>query len=782
MKAIHLIAIVAINAVCSALLSAGQANAQHLINWGFEQCFNDQEFYHMAGACDWGDRPAPGWQIASTSTDAQRPCVSDAVAGTFMVSRFGDNGTSYSLRMIDTWDDLPLQVVSDPIPCRGHEIFVGSGSVYIDPGLPGETKSAELGLRFYRGPDLNDDSEIYDLVGTTETGRWVELTSEATVPLWATHVRLVLSSGAAAEQVAYFEPKGLTRFLPNGRFSIGNAGQLPRYWTSLEPGSAELSPDGRLLVSNQQPRSLLGLGWYHSCSVAQGILECWGSNLMYQLGPGFPRHGRPWPGIVENLPGPVVRFTTGYEHSCAIIDSGELWCWGSDKYGRLGDGWPREDSWDPVLVGGIDHKVIAATAGRDHTCAVDETGAAWCWGSNLWGQLGNDWVVIDNPEPMRVHGLDSGVVDIKAGSNHTCALLEEGRLLCWGIDEYGQVGDGSDNYSKGVPTQVHLLEQGVSRFAVGFEHTCAVMESGAAKCWGRDNHGQLGDNYLLADKDVPATVWVLTDVVDISAGAHHTCALIADSTVKCWGSNHQGQLGFIANQRNYPIRTIANSLEEAVTVQCGGYHTCGARKDGELLCWGQDSHGQVGNHYPKANEPFPVYVKQMGIISGVESRSTLVVPHKTYRAVTRGVISSGSAQSGAFMSVVFRNTANEILPIQDPVQVTALSPSDPEATVSLDVQAPPDAVLAAVRLYYPYDHGIAGWQTAFDNVRFGEVQPDQTVYTDFFTCGTDLNDACGESFDGYRLGSDGCAGYLDCDTQCVDPFICFTGECHHELE
>ncbi len=774
--------LIPITAICYALLSIPQAHAQNLQNLGFEECFNDQEFYRMAEACDVGDRPAPGWQIAATSTDLDWPCVADPLdGGTFTVNRFGHQGSSYSLRMVDSWDDQSLQVVSEPILCIGGGIFVGTVSVYLEPGLPGETQSAEVGLRFYRGPSLDDESEVYDLVSTVETGRWVTLTTEATTPWWGDYVRLMISSSAAAEQVAYFDPQSLVRLVHNGRFSLGRAGQVPRSWISLQAETAERSPDSRAWVTKRQPESLLELAAYHGCAVSHGVLECWGNNQNYQIGANIPQYGRPWPGIVENLPGPVVQFSTGDHHSCVINDLGELWCWGHDGFGQLGRGESNEELRVPVRVDGINGEVIAVTAGRFHTCAVDDTGGAWCWGDNALRQLGNNTGVKSSAVPLPVYGLDSGVVDIKAGPYHTCALLEGGRLLCWGKNEYGQIGDGTDDYFKPLPAQVWLLDRGVRNFALGQYHTCAVMDSGIAKCWGSDHWGMLGDDDGGGDQSIPTKVQGLTDVADISAGFSHTCALMADSTVKCWGSNRGGQLGISTDERVYWVPS-ETAVQGAVNLQCGGHHTCAVLHSGELLCWGSDSSGQVGNHYPRKTEPFPVHVKHMGLTSGTESPAIAVVPNKTYRASAKGVIEGDDPQSGALMSIVFKDPAKKILAISDPVQVTALSPDDPEAAISLDVQPPPDATRAVVWLYYPYEYGTPGWRTAFDDVQLDEAQEEQPIYTNFFTCGSDLDDACGESWDDFTLGSDGCAGYLDCDTQCVDPYICFTGECHHELQ
>ncbi len=771
----------AFTAALSTLLN--QATAQHLENWGFEECVYGTEFYAIAGACEPGERPAPGWQIEWTSTDPHQPCVSDPLDGTFTVSRHGNDGTNYALRMVDTWDDQPLWVVSDPIPCHADQIFTATGSVYIEPGQPGEEKWAEIGLQYYKGPEFNPYSQMHVLDGTAETGRWVELTVEVTAPFWATHVRFVLSSGSAAQQVVHFEPKSLTRLVPNGRFSLGTAGQVPEHWTSLQVETAVTNQDGRLLVSKRQPQTILDFGLEFGCALSHGRLECWGINTFGQLGTGFPQYGIPKPSLIENLPGPIVHITTGYEFICAITESGELWCWGNNGSWQLGIGGPwEEDIWEPVLVQGFNGQVINATAGHHHACAVDETGAVWCWGRNVNGQVGKHGEEIWRT-PQLVAGLDSGVVDIEAGGDHTCALLEGGRLVCWGRDNKGQLGDGGANEDKFSPTQVWGLEQGVKDFTVGYRHTCAVLESGAAKCWGNDEHGQLGDGPSLSYKVLPVSVRGLqTGVVEISAFLYHTCALLEDSSVKCWGSNHQGQLGISTSKQNYPEVLWVDSVRNAVAVRCGGFHTCAIRDSGELLCWGYDRNGQLGDGYPKAEQPFPVYVKEMGLVSGADSQPVAVVPNKQYRASAKGVILGTDAQSGALMTVLFEDSANKIVGGSDSVQVTATSPSDPAVDISLDVQPPADATQAVVRLHYPHGQGIEGWQTTFDDIRFGEVQREQAMFTDFFSCGSEFNDACGDSVNGQLWGSDGCAGYMACDTQCVDPLICYSGRCTYQLE
>ena len=183
---------------------------------------------------------------------------------------------------------------------------------------------------------------------------------------------------------------------------------------------------------------------------------------------------------------------TGLYHTCALLSTGAVKCWGYNPHGQTGDGTTTTPRTTPVDVSGLSSGVTAISAFYYHTCALLSTGAVKCWGLNTFGQLG------DNSQttrltPVDVSGLSSGVDAISAGVYHTCAVLSTGAVKCWGYNPYGQLGDNSQT-NRLTPVAVSGLSSGVTAISAGYLHSCAFLSTGAVKCWGGNNFGQLGDN------------------------------------------------------------------------------------------------------------------------------------------------------------------------------------------------------------------------------------------------------------------------------------------------
>lgn len=215
-------------------------------------------------------------------------------------------------------------------------------------------------------------------------------------------------------------------------------------------------------------------------------------------------------------------------------------CWGSNAFGKLGDGSTTE-SHIPVSVTGLSG-AIAIAAGTSHTCAV-ASGGAKCWGYNAYGQLGNTSTT-GSAVPVDVSGLSSGVTAIAAGESHTCAVASGG-AQCWGDSTFGQLGNGSTTYSL-IPVGVSGLGSAIAKIAAGAYHSCALTGGGAAKCWGANGGGQLG-NGSTTGSAVPVYVSGLASGVSvIAAGGFTTCAVVGPAsggTAQCWGYNYFGQVG-----------------------------------------------------------------------------------------------------------------------------------------------------------------------------------------------------------------------------------------------
>lgn len=260
-------------------------------------------------------------------------------------------------------------------------------------------------------------------------------------------------------------------------------------------GSHGMLGDGTT-ESRSAPVAVVGLsnartvaaGQRHSCALtAVGGIYCWGDNTRGQLGnnnwPVQSVTPSPVPGVVD-----AVAISTGHEHTCAILSSGTVKCWGSYQFVGLGLG---QDSPAPVDVGGIPEGATRIAASPGATCVVTTTGGVKCWGRNDAGQVG-DGTTSDRLTPVPVSGLSSGIRSVSTSEGHSCAVTSSGRLKCWGSNDFGQLGDGTTHASP-VPVDVRSPSHGVRAVAVGRNHTCALLETGAVACWGYNYDGQLGN-------------------------------------------------------------------------------------------------------------------------------------------------------------------------------------------------------------------------------------------------------------------------------------------------
>ena len=280
----------------------------------------------------------------------------------------------------------------------------------------------------------------------------------------------------------------------------------------------------------------------HTCAVTSpGAVVCWGFNGDGRLGDGT-LVDRSVPVGVSGLTSGVTAVAVGSTHTCALTTAGGVRCWGRNDTGQLGDG-TTTVRLAPVDVAGLTTGVRAIAAGGGHTCALTAAGGVTCWGSNYAGQLGNG-TTVDSSTPVDVSGLGSGVVAITAGISHTCALTAAGGVTCWGGLASRQGDDGGLYTTFAlVPAQVSGLTSGVASIAAGGFQTCAVTRAGTAVCWGDNRHGQLG-NGTTTLSTIPVKVKGLPHgVMAMAADYGHTCALMTTGGARCWGSNDAGVLG-----------------------------------------------------------------------------------------------------------------------------------------------------------------------------------------------------------------------------------------------
>jgi alpha-tubulin suppressor-like RCC1 family protein len=305
----------------------------------------------------------------------------------------------------------------------------------------------------------------------------------------------------------------------------------------------------------------------------------------------------------------VSQIAAGGTHTCALTTGGAVKCWGSNGFGELGnDSTTRAAT--PVDVATLSSGVQAIAAGEYHTCALTTGGAVKCWGHNSWGQLGNDSTTRART-PVDVAML-SGVQAIAAGAYHTCALTTGGAVKCWGRNSAGQLGNGSTAGAR-TPVDVSTLSSGVQAIAAGAYHTCALAAGGAVKCWGYNGYGQLG-NGSTAWAMTPVDVLTLSSGVQaIAAGGDHTCALTAGGAVKCWGYNGYGQLGNGSTADAMTPVDVSTLSSGVQAVAAGAYHTCALTTGGAVKCWGYKRFDEFGYAIAPATTPVDVSALSSGV-------------------------------------------------------------------------------------------------------------------------------------------------------------------------
>lgn len=338
---------------------------------------------------------------------------------------------------------------------------------------------------------------------------------------------------------------------------------------------------------------------FHTCALMDsGRVYCWGDNRNGQLGDGSAEELRPEPGLVSSDVGAVVDLTTTGAHACTENDAGRVHCWGLNTHGQLGRASPSASS-TPLPVEAVTAS-FGLTAGFSFTCFVVGSEAK-CWGNNEESQLGDGTT---DPSTAPVTVLDPGSTGslaldfVSAGDHHACGIgFRPGQLYCWGNNSDGLLGSGD-----GIETDERVEVSGMTdivQVETGLSHNCARRLEGEALCWGSNEFGQIGDGTDASTgvdaRHSPVPVTSLTNAIDIAAGSGHTCAIRDGGQVLCWGKNDLGQLGNgTTTPSNVPVEVPG--LDDAVQVSVGlGEHACALRRSGELVCWGRNDFGQLGD-------------------------------------------------------------------------------------------------------------------------------------------------------------------------------------------
>lgn len=320
-----------------------------------------------------------------------------------------------------------------------------------------------------------------------------------------------------------------------------------------------------------------------------GSASCWGRNDRGQLGNGSTEDADA-PVSPTGL-ADVVSIAAGGSHACAVTKNGRVSCWGSNASGQLGTGGKKKRVTRPTVVPQISDAVEVA-AGLEHTCVRRRGGQVTCWGDSEFSQTG----AAAGGAPDRkvaVNGLRDAS-SLSLGEHHSCAVRASGAVACWGSNQIGQLGNGAGvkQLSIQITTPVAVAKlTDAAEVGTGGGHSCARRRTGQLACWGRNDRGQLGSG-TETNWTTRVPVKGITDAVSLSVGHDHTCIVRRGGAIVCWGDNTKGRMGTEAALSRVPVRAGFRGTFRAVAA--GGSHTCGLRDNGQVQCLGDDTYGQRG--------------------------------------------------------------------------------------------------------------------------------------------------------------------------------------------
>jgi alpha-tubulin suppressor-like RCC1 family protein len=417
----------------------------------------------------------------------------------------------------------------------------------------------------------------------------------------------------------------------NSGYQLGDG----TYFDRLNPVQVRRS-DGSFLTGTTH----LSTAYDHTCAISQKQVWCWGNNIRGQLSDGTTSLGSMTVIRVKKSPnagGGWLNNATGTAHSCAI-HANQVWCWGDNRSGQLGAGTtPNPNGTYRVKMngGGWLPNVKSVSAGPSHTCKILHVQrTVYCWGENTYGQVG-DGTTITRTRPVQVYlnrGQPLKAKFISAGYAHTCAILQDKTIACWGANQYGQLGDGTRTVYTARPVFVTTATSSGAKklyardkIALGADHSCTFASIQSASslsqtytwCWGQNNQGQLGTGTTTTASNGAYIVTIsatqkLPAVGSLSSTAIHTCAVtLGDGQVWCWGHDHWGiSYGTTTKTRATKIRNAKGTFLTGMKhVAVGFAHSCALSKGNEVLCWDDNSSGQLGSNRTTSSFSRPVNVK-----------------------------------------------------------------------------------------------------------------------------------------------------------------------------
>jgi len=494
--------------------------------------------------------------------------------------------------------------------------------------------------------ELDVDNEFYPATSSTCDSYSIDQSSVSSLT-----VHCYLRPGDYSSDLDYASTTALTL---TGSASITDSAGNSISLTLPAPGTANSLSDQKNLIidarsqvkkiySSRAPNisSTPTLRRSHRCALlADGQARCWGSNLedqtghedLFNIAEDFSPLEYP---TIPLLTGTrqIKELALGANFTCAIFESGQVGCWGRNNVGQLGTVTPG----NLVNLGVLHARKIAA--GWDHTCVILSDGTVGCWGGNSCGQLGvqlgtENCTVADSAyrDTVQIHAFGGTIraIDITAGDKFTCVLMEDASVKCWGQNDVGQLGANISNTNSTSLGPQNTVLTGLPAKPVtlssGRKHTCALLANGSVFCWGNNNRGQLGIgntptalNYMgygtgAETMDISRIAEIGTvNAITVEAGDDHSCAILDTGDVRCWGDNNWGQLGLSKSSTTLahlgtiqdPSTEAAISLGgKAIGLALGLQSTCALLSMGEVKCWGfSDPYVPLG--YPQVLDGLP---------------------------------------------------------------------------------------------------------------------------------------------------------------------------------
>ncbi len=342
-------------------------------------------------------------------------------------------------------------------------------------------------------------------------------------------------------------------------------------------------------------------GYFHSCALDNlGAAMCWGWNGGGQLGDNSTTNRLAPVAAVMPAGRTFSRIAAGYVHTCALADNGTAWCWGGNGAGQLGDNTTTNRSVPTAAVMPANRTFTAISASYFHTCALADNGTAWCWGSNGSGRLGDNTTTNRSVPTAVIMPPARTFTRISAGYNRTCAIGDNGAAWCWGNNEYGGIGNNATTDRLYFTAVVMPSGRTFTRIAVLQDSSCAVADNGTAWCWGGNDYGQLGDN-TNTQRNTPVAVVMPSGrtFTDVTGDYLHACALDNLNEAWCWGMNHSqaGSLGDgTFTSKRVPSAVVMPVGKTFSRMDVGQVHTCAIDQQGAVWCWGyNEQYGALGD-------------------------------------------------------------------------------------------------------------------------------------------------------------------------------------------